>query len=511
LTKTAWTQLTNPTIATTNLLINVCGGRRVRYSIPQPTSTSGNLSIEWSFVGTSLGSNAVIDSGSSSSRILVVRYSSNAASNTTDSVRVRYNYNNGCSIGAQVRAAISLAALNPPAAPTITATNLVTNVCGGRKVRYTAPALPVATTTAGVATGYEWSLVGTGLSASYVVDSGSLSSRIVVIRYSSNAAAASSDSVRCRYSSGCGFSANGRFKNNLALLNPPATPTITASNVVTNVCGGRKVRYSAPTLPAATSTRGAATGYEWSLVGTGLSSNYVVDSGTLSSRVVVIRYLNNTAAASSDSVRCRYTSGCGFSAYARFKNNLGALNSPAAPTTLTGLTNICPIVGTANGTTYTSSSITGALNYVWTIPSGAVIDSGNNGLKIRVRFITASTRDTIQVQAFNGCFSAKRSLPLNTTGCATNLTGKTLPTAASGSFKQVKIFPNPTTTEFNVQLPFVRNKAFIRVYNVNGSLIESHPSIHGTSFKLGQSWKPGSYLVECWVDGVRSAQKVIKQ
>jgi hypothetical protein len=294
------------------------------------------------------------------------------------------------------------------------------------------------------------------------------------------------------------------------LLNPPAAPTITATNLVTNVCGGRKVRYTAPTLPAASSTRGAATGYEWSLVGTGLSTNYVVDSGSLSSRIVVIRYLNNTAASSSDSVRCRYTSGCGFSAYARFKNNLGALNPPAAPSSLTGLTLICPIVGTANGTTYTSSSVTGALNYVWTIPTGAVIDSGNNGLKIRVRFITASSRDTIQVQTNNGCLSAKRSLPLNTTGCVSNLTAKASQVTADNSSKQVRIFPNPTTSDFNVQLP-VAKMAYIRVYNLNGSLVESHREVNGSLLKLGKSWKPGSYLIECWVDGARSTHKAIKQ
>lgn len=511
LTNTAWTQLANPTITATNLVTNVCGGRRVRYAIPQPATTSGNVSIEWSIVGNVSGASAVIDSGSTSSRVIVVRYANNAASNATDSIRVRYNYNNGCSFGAFVNRAIALPVLNPPAAPTITTTNIVTNICGSRRVRYAAPALPVATTSSAAATGYEWSLVGTGLSSNYVVDSGTLSSRIVVIRYLSNAAAATTDSVRCRYTSGCGFSPNARFKNNLTLLNPPTAPTITTTNVVTNICGGRKVRYAAPALPAATSTRGAASGYEWSLVGSGLSSNFVVDSGTLSSRVLVIRYLNNTAAAASDSIRCRFTSGCGFSAYTRFKNNLSALNPPAAPTTLTGLTAICPIVGTLNGTTYTSSSVTGVLNYVWSIPTGAVIDSGSNGLKIRVRFISASTRDTIQVQANNGCLSAKRSLPLNTSGCATNFTGKSITTASGVIAKPINIYPNPSTSDFHVQLPFATNKASIRVFNTNGALVEIHAAISGTLFRLGKSWKPGTYLIECRIDGIRSVQKLIKQ
>jgi hypothetical protein len=248
-------------------------------------------------------------------------------------------------------------------------------------------------------------------------------------------------------------------------------------------------------------------------VGTGLSTNYVVDSGSLTSRIVVIRYLNNTAAANSDSIRCRYASGCGFGANGRLKINLSALNAPASPTAITGLTSICPIVGTNNGTTYTSSAVTGALNYVWTIPSGAVIDSGSNGLKIRVRFLTASGRDTIQVQSYNGCLSAKRNLPLITTGCSTSISGKqSIPTSSLNKTNQsLKIYPNPSSSYFNLLVPFSNQSVQVKVYDVKGVLIESRTATASSNIQIGMKWKPGSYFVETWIDGKRSMNKVLKQ
>ncbi len=319
-----------PVITATNLVTNVCGQRKVRYSVSTPVGVTG---FEWSFVGNGLSSTAVIDSGTSASRVIVVRYPSNAAAAVDDSVRCQYVSN--CGLSAFGRLKITLSALTVPSAPSITATTLVSNVCGGRKVRYSVATTPAATSSSGAATGYEWSLVGSGLSSTAVIDSGTTSSRVIVVLYPSNAAAAVSDSVLCRYTSDCGFSNYARFKNSLSALAAPAAPSITATTLVSNVCGGRKVRYSVATTPAATSSSGAATGYEWSLVGSGLSSTAVIDSGTTSSRVIVVLYPSNAAAAVSDSVLCRYTSDCGFSNYARFKNSLPALAAPAAPASMT--------------------------------------------------------------------------------------------------------------------------------------------------------------------------------
>jgi hypothetical protein len=69
--------------------------------------------------------------------------------------------------------------------------------------------LPAATTTAGAATGYIWTNPFGALGSTGVIDSGNVNSKIITVTYSSNAAAAIGDSIKLRYSSGCG---NGAFK-----------------------------------------------------------------------------------------------------------------------------------------------------------------------------------------------------------------------------------------------------------------------------------------------------------
>jgi hypothetical protein len=96
--------------------------------------------------------------------------------------------------------------LNVPAAPASVTIQTKSDVCGARKYRYIAPVLPVATTTAGAASAYLWTLPTGTVGSTGSLDSGSLSGRTIVIVYTSNAAA-TTDSIRVRYTSGCGNSA----------------------------------------------------------------------------------------------------------------------------------------------------------------------------------------------------------------------------------------------------------------------------------------------------------------
>jgi hypothetical protein len=247
-----------------------------------------------------------------------------------------------------------LVAITQPAAPTaVTATIVVQNVCGERKVRYAVPLAPVSASTA-AATGYDWTFVGStlhsGLNTTYAIDSmdanGLSASRVIVVRYISNLAAGT-DSAKCAYKSNCGIGAIAKVKVPFtAAITQPAAPTAVTATVVTGTassCSSRKVRYAVPAYPtAATGTTPAGTGYSWVFVGAtlhgGLGTTYTIDSmdaaGLGASRVIVIKYLNNSAAAASDSVRCAYTSACGTGAIAKAKVPLA--------TALTG----CPIIAT---------------------------------------------------------------------------------------------------------------------------------------------------------------------
>jgi hypothetical protein len=150
---------------------------------------------------------------------------------------------------------------------------------------------------------------------------------------------------------------------------------------------------------------------------------------------------------------------------------------PAQSATLTAtVTNICTIVNTANTSRFTAATVTGATSYVWTIPTTAVIDSPAaplpaNGLKIKVRFPKAGANDSVYVQAIGagGCSGAKRVLKLTTTGCVTPLIAKA-GTSLSESMN-VSVFPNPSTSNFNLQLlSSDKSQAKVKVMDAQGRI-----------------------------------------
>jgi hypothetical protein len=104
-----------------------------------------------------------------------------------------------------------------------------------------------------------------------------------------------------------------------AVLNAPAAPASITIALVSDVCGARVYRYTAPVLPLATTTAGAATGYDWMMPFGAVGATGTIDSGTVNSRVIRIKYSNNAAASGvvgiGDSIKLRYLSGCGSSLY----------------------------------------------------------------------------------------------------------------------------------------------------------------------------------------------------
>ncbi len=304
-------------ITITSVAQNVCNARQYRYSapaLPVASTTAGAASIwNWELIG-NLAEYASIDSGDNNSQKIIVTFSSNAASATGDSIKLFYS-SNGCGNSLTKAAKMPNTKLSAPAAPTaITITALQTNVCGARKYRYSAPALPAASTTAGVATGYVWELKGT-LGLNGTIDSGSLTSRTFTVTYTSNAAAATGDSVKVYYTSDCGNTAAKASKLSNTALGKPTAPTTLTIQLKSDACGARTYRYiTTSNLPTATTTAGAATGYDWSFVGN-LGANATIDSGDATSKVITATFTSNVAAATGDSVKLAFISGCGNSAF----------------------------------------------------------------------------------------------------------------------------------------------------------------------------------------------------
>lgn len=494
-------------ILVTPLVTNICGERKYRYTAPNLPAATANATAAtgylWSFTNpTPL--QAQLDSGTWNSKIIVIKYLSNNAALSGDSIFVKYS--SACGYSANKALKINVSALNVPVSPaSITITPLTTSVCGQRTYRCSMPLMPNATTSNGAASGYLWTF--TGHVATYaVIDSGTNTSRTIILKYTDNNATVIGDSLKAQYNSNCGLSNFRAVKFSVPKIDVPLAPASISITLLSNsTCNSKIYRYTMPLLTPGTTTRATAIGYQWSFTGN-LAAAAILDSGTMNSRVIRMKYLNNNAAEAGDSVRANYLSSCGNGLIKAVKLPNVALPTLAAPSSLTGATNICPIVGTSISTRYTCSAVTGAVSYLWTLPSGAVIDSGNNGLKIRVRFITAGQVDSIYVQAIgsNGCTGVKKVIHLQTDGCVALKSTIVVNTKGSQLDQPwIMVYPNPTSTCFQLKVKShqANNVIHARIFDLQGRLIQTFRMKQEDEIMFGADLKPGVYLMQVF-DGI---------
>lgn len=186
----------------------------------------------------------------------------------------------------------------------------------------------------------------------------------------------------------------------IACTSVPGTPgNITGP---TNVCPllgkDRLVRYSIVAVSKATS-------YNWAV-----PAGATIDSGGNGTKILV-NYKNvSPVGFKTDTVSVTAANGCGTSAVRKLavKKLL-----PTKPGTITGPTNVCPLLGKNTLVRYSIVAVANADYYSWTVPAGATIDSGGNGIKILVNYknisSTAFTKDTIRVVAVNNCFTSAQA------------------------------------------------------------------------------------------------------
>ena len=508
-------------IAITAITTNVCGNRVYRYAapnLPAATATAAPATgYVWSFKG-ALGDNAVIDSGDVNSQKIVMHYTMNSAAGVGDSVKLYYT--SSCGNSPVKASKLSNAAITAPIAPTaITITAVTPSVCGAKVYRYAAPAtLPVATATATAATGWLWSFTNTTLGNNAHIDSGDVDSKVIVVSYTSNLAGGVGDSVRLRYTSACGNGANAKAKlTNVATAVPVAPTSLTITAIETNVCGARKYRYAAPsTVPAATATLAAPTGWLWSFTGT-LGNNAFIDSGDVNSQVITVTFTSNAGAGTGDSVRVSYTSSCGNSLKktAKLSNALLAAPIPAS-ITMALVSDVCGARVyryTAPATTSASATAPATTGWLWTLPAGPVgstgtLDSGNvNSHVIKVRYTSnavAGAGDTIKVAYTSACGTgANKAAKLSNvakTGCpiiTNNIPVSKAPVTTPAESMSVKVFPNPTTSNFNLQvLTAGKEEVTARVLDIQGRFIQSVKVAPNQTLSLGSALKAGAYFIE---------------
>jgi peroxiredoxin family protein len=453
-------------ITITPLITNICGQRKYRCTMPlmpSATTTSGAATgYLWTLTG-NVATYGVIDSGSLTSRIMVLKYTDNNATFVGDSLKAQYS--SGCGLSNFKTTKFSVPKITPPLAPTaITIASVAQNVCNARVYRYIAPALPLASSTADAATAWNWELIG-NLSEYASIDSGDNNSQKILVTFSSNAASATGDSIKLFYSSNsCGNSLAKAAKMPNTKLNVPGAPTlITITAIQTNVCGARKYRYSAPALPAASTTAGVATGYVWNIIGSKIPT---IDSGSLTSRTFTATYTSNAAAATGDSVKVYFTSDCGNSPVKASKLSNTVLGKPAAPTVLTIQlkSDVCgartyryiTTNNLASATTTTGAATGYAWSFVGNLGANANIDSGNATSKIITATFTsnvaAATGDSVKLAFISGCGNSAFKATKLSNVAKVCLTSGTEITSRVEAANKAQVYPNPNNGNFTLNV-----------------------------------------------------------
>lgn len=200
---------------------------------------------------------------------------------------------------------------------------------------------------------------------------------------------------------------------------PDDAQNITGPN---SICAGSTQSYSVPAILNSDT-------YTWQL-----PPNTTITSGAGTNSITV--YYGTTA--TSGNVVVQGTNACGSGAASVYAVTVKPL--PAAAGVITGLNKVCQ--GESN-VIYQVPNIAGATGYIWTVPSGATITSGQGTTMINVNFGTATSGNII-VKGTNACGSGtmssfavnvvpKPTLSLDQNPSKVNCTGATVTLSATSS------------------------------------------------------------------------------
>ena len=137
-----------------------------------------------------------------------------------------------------------------------------------------------------------------------------------------------------------------------------------------------------------------------------------------------------------------------------------------------GPTGACNSIPASSIAYYQIDSLYGATNYFWTVPPGATIVTGQGTTEITVDYMGA-TSGNVSVIAENSCgISPERNLSIVVSACRLNGRGEIVFTP------EVKVYPNPATTEFAVSFQTDINTPYaIRILDITGREVVSRNNV----------------------------------
>ena len=197
-------------------------------------------------------------------------------------------------------------------------------------------------------------------------------------------------------------------------VNPAATEV---ANGIDDNCNGTVDEGTTPSAPGVTNLtlcKGAASvtltataypGYtlRWYTVATAGTASLVAPSATTTALGVKSYWVSQKLGSGVESPRALIT--------------VTVVAIPATPLAVSGTAAICSYVGSTTELTYSIAPVVGATSYVWTVPTGANIVSGQGSTSVVVNFsgvAQGTTALTLGVQSVNsnGCLSVAKTLSL---------------------------------------------------------------------------------------------------
>jgi hypothetical protein len=270
----------------------------------------------------------------------------------------------------------------------------------------------------------------------------------------------------------------------------PAVPTaVNASR-----CGAGAITVSAtPTTPGSI--------IDWYSAATGTTAPFKQGSSTLDTSLTTATRIFYAGARVS-------ATGCVSATRATVTATFVAAAPTASSTGITAVL-VSDVCG-ARVYRYTAAPIANATSYVWSFntatPLGfsAVIDSGAGTNVIKVKYISnagAGTLDSVKVRGANACGQGPtKGLKLSLTSCTLLTAKSTTPiseTAGSTDMLNVRVYPNPTTSNFNMQVITAGKESVrVRILDVQGRQIQSMIVKPNETLRIGDALKSGAYFIE---------------
>ncbi len=169
----------------------------------------------------------------------------------------------------------------------------------------------------------------------------------------------------------------------ITVIFTPVTPGIISGT--TSLCSGSTGNvYSIAAVPGATS-------YTWTVPS---GATITSGQGTVSATV--------TMGSTSGNITVTATNACGTSTASTLAITLNTV--PAIPGAIAGSASLC---SGSTGNIYSIAAVSGATNYTWTVPTGAIITSGQGTVSATVTM--GSTSGNVTVTATNSCGASTAS------------------------------------------------------------------------------------------------------